>query len=44
MAARTLGGQDAHHIQQAAVWEDTRQELRLQVLGHCWPRMPAEGQ
>lgn len=44
MAAHTLGGQGAHHVQQAAVWEDTCQELCLQVLGHCWPRMPAEGQ
>lgn len=38
-----MGGQDAHHIEEAAVWEDASQELSLQVLGHCLPRVLADG-
>lgn len=25
------------------MWEDARQELRLQMLCHCPPRVPADG-
>lgn len=42
-AGRTFRGQDAHHVEEAAVREDARQDLGLQVLGHGPPRVPADG-
>lgn len=43
-AGHTIGGQDAHHVEETAVWEDACQDLGLQVLGHHPPRVPTDGQ
>lgn len=43
-AGHTVRGQDAHHVEQAAVREDACQDLGLQVLGHHLPRVPTDGQ
>lgn len=42
-AGRTVGGQDAHHVEAASVWEDARQDLGLQLLDHGPPRVSADG-
>lgn len=42
-AGRTVGGQDAHHVEAASVWEDPRQDLGLQLLDHWPPRVSADG-